>query len=87
MNDYEWDESKRLSNVAKHRIDVAAVNEFEWETAHAEESDRYGEIRYAATGYIGSRLHRVIYTIRGDRKRIISIRKASPREMREYAQA
>ena len=37
MNDYEWDESKRLSNVAKHRIDFAAVNEFEWETAHAEE--------------------------------------------------
>ena len=68
MSEYEWDEAKRLSNVAKHQIDSTAVHSFEWDTAARESSDRYGETRYAATGYIGDRLHRVIYTIRGDHK-------------------
>ena len=36
---------------------------------------------------IGDRLHRVVYTRRGDRRRIISLRKASPKEMRDYARA
>ena len=87
MNDYEWDEAKRLSNIEKHQIDFRAVNDFEWATARRRESNRYGEQRFAATGYIGDRLYRVIYAMRGDRKRIISLRKASPKEMRDYAQA
>ena len=87
MNEYEWDEAKRLSNIAKHQIDFTAVYDFEWETATRESSDRYGETQYAATGYIGDRLHRVIYTIRSDKRRIISLRKASLKEMRDYAQA
>jgi len=87
MNEYEWDEAKRFSNITKHHIDFTAAYNFEWETAVRESSDRYGETRYAATGYIGDRLHRVIYTIRGDKRRIISLRKASPKEMRDYAQA
>lgn len=86
-HEYEWDEAKRLSNIAKHQIDFTAMNDFEWETAHEEESNRYGEERVAATGYIGDRLHYVIYTRRGDRRRIISLRKANRAERREYAEA
>ena len=86
-NEYEWDEAKRLANIAKHQIDFTAMNDFEWETAQRKESNRYGEERYAATGYIGDRLHRVIYTMRGDTRRIISLRVASLRERREYAEA
>lgn len=52
-----------------------------------ERSDRYQEVRYIATGYIGQRLHRVVYTARGESIRIISLRKANPREMRRYAEA
>ena len=88
MNDeYEWDEAKRLSNIAKHQIDFAAMYEFEWSTAHRKSSDRYNESRFAVTGYIGDRLHVVIYTMRGERKRIISLRRASKREEIDYAQA
>jgi uncharacterized DUF497 family protein len=86
-NEYEWDEAKRLSNIVKHETDFTAMYGFEWETAHEEESRRYGEERFAATGYIGERLYYVIYTIRGDVRRIISLRKANRREMRDYAQA
>ena len=85
--EYEWDEAKRLSNIAKHQIDFTAMNDFEWQTARRRESNRYGEQRFAATGYIGDRLHRIIYTMRGDVRRIISLRKANPRERREYAEA
>ena len=60
---------------------------FEWATALIERSDRFQEVRYIATGYIGRRLHRVVYTLRGESIRIISLRKANPREMRQYAEA
>ncbi len=40
--------------------------------------------RPCATGYIGPRLHRVIYTERGESIRIISLRKAHLKEVRDY---
>ena len=45
------------------------------------------EARYVALGYIGDRLHYVVYTMRGGKCRIISLRKANSREIRQYAQA
>ena len=84
---YEWDEAKSEANIAADRLGFDAIEDFEWETAMVDRSDRYGETRWAATGYIEDRLHRVVYTRRGGRTRIISLRKASPKEMRDYAQA
>lgn len=49
-----------------------------------ESSPRYGEARYIATGYIGNRLHAVIYTMRDETIRIISLRPASWEERRAY---
>ena len=82
--EYEWDEAKRESNLAKHEVDFSIVEGFDWETAKSKQSDRRGESRKAATGFIGDRLYRVIFTERGDRIRVISLRKANPREVREY---
>ena len=82
---YEWDETKAAANTAAGRLSFEAIDEFEWETATVERSDRQGETRWAATGYIGNRLHRVVYTRRGKATRIISLRIASEREVREYA--
>lgn len=87
MDDYEWDERKRQENAEKHKIDFTAIYEFEWETAVYNSNDIHGEERWVVTGYIGDRLHRVIYTWRGGRRRIISLRKTNPREDRDYAQA
>ena len=83
---YEWDEAKRKSNLAKHDVDFSVVETFDWLTAKSKQSDRRGESRLAATGFIGNRLYRVIFTERGDLIRIISLRKANPREVREYEQ-
>ena len=81
---YEWDEAKRATNRRKHGIDFNEVRSFVWETAEIKPSPRGNEMRYAATGYIGSRLYRVIYTERGERLRIISLRKAHLKEVRDY---
>ena len=81
---YEWDEAKRATNRRKHGVDFEEVRIFVWETAVIKPSPRDDEMRYAATGYIGARLYRVIYTEREDRLRIISLRRAHTKEVREY---
>ena len=86
--EYEWDEAKRQDNLAKHRgVDFSDMEAFEWETAAIGSSPRHGESRHVAIGYIGDRLHYVVYTMREDNCRIISLRKANSREERQYAQA
>ena len=83
---YEWDDAKRLSNLSRHRVDFEAILRFEWESAVYEYDDRHDEPRIKATGFIGVTLHTVIYTERNGNIRIISLRKASPTEIIEYAQ-
>ena len=83
--EYEWDEAKSRSNVERGRVSFEAMGDFEWETAVVTRSDRRGEARWAATGYIEGRLHRVVYTVRKDRTRIISLRIANRKEERDYA--
>ena len=82
---YEWDEAKSRSNIERGRVGFEAILDFEWETARTAPSDRHGESRWIATGYIGGRLYRVVYTERGDRTRIISLRVASRKEEQGHA--
>ncbi|WP_338130968.1 BrnT family toxin [Cupriavidus gilardii] len=51
-----------------------------------DERRQYGETRYIAYGPIGTRLHCLVFTIRGDTLRAISLRKANFREVRDYEQ-
>ena len=81
---YEWDENKREYNIRKHELDFADVHRFGWETAITQQSDRGGETRWIAYGYFESGLHAVVYTMRGDVKRIISFRPAGPKEVQRY---
>lgn len=81
----EWDETKRLSNLDKHRVDFAAMTDFEWDSADVRDSPRHGEQRLMAKGFIGNVLHSVVYTLRGGSVRIISLRRATRKEMVEYA--
>ena len=84
---YEWSESKRIANLARHGVDFAAMEAFEWHTAVERPDDRHREPRFVATGYIGDRLHVVVFTERGDRLRVISLRRATARERKRYAEA
>jgi len=64
-----------------------AVEGFEWQTALVRSDIRfdYPEPRLAALGAIGDRLYFLVYTIERRSTRIISLREASRREVRQYA--
>ena len=84
QEEYEWDEAKRLSNLDKHRVDFAAIGSFEWDSATVYPDDRYDEPRWLGYGYIEDTLHVVVFTERGERTRIISLREADPQEVIDH---
>lgn len=86
---YDWDETKRAVNIGKHKVDFAEAENFDWDTAHIEVDDRedYGELREIAWGFIGVRLHVLVFTRRNDAIWIISLRKGQSRDLEKYAQA
>jgi uncharacterized DUF497 family protein len=84
---YAWDERKRASNLRKHGVDFAIVQNFDFETALVLSDDRknYGEERYRAYGTINRQLHALVFTRREGRIRVISLRKSNAREIATYA--
>jgi uncharacterized DUF497 family protein len=86
---YEWDEHKRAANLRDHGVDFGDARHFDWETAVITIDDRedYGELREMALGFIGMRLHVMIFTRRAGNVRIISLRKAHRTEVRRYVEA
>lgn len=86
---YEWNEAKRIQTLIKRGVDFADAEMFQWKTAKVLADDRfsYGEDRFVATGFIGDRLYVMAFTMRGDVIRIISLRKANTREVKDYEKA
>lgn len=87
---YEWDGCKAAANLVKHGIAFEAVYGFEWDTSieHIDDREDYGELRIKAIGFIGVRLHVVVFTpIDETSVRIISLRKANKGERDEYSKA
>lgn len=84
---YEFDQAKDENNLDKHGLSLAEAEFFEWETAVVREDTRkqYAEQRFEATGYIGDRLHVMIFCFRSVSVRVISLRKANKREENRYA--
>ena len=79
---WDWDEDKRQVTLLLRGLDFAVVRSFDLNTAQIDPDDRrdYGEARFNATGMIGERLFIVVFTPRGERLRLISLRKANGRE-------
>ncbi|MBK8103515.1 MAG: BrnT family toxin [Cellvibrionales bacterium] len=84
-----FDAAKDASNLAKHGVALTDALAFEWDTAICIPDTRqnYGEPRVLAIGYIGLRLHTVVFVDREGVRRIISLRKANNREAKRYAKA
>lgn len=86
---FEWDEDKARANLTDHRIDFEGARLVFDDPGVLDEPDNtmyYGEDRYRAVGLANGRLIAVFYTLRGERIRIISARKATRRENFDYAQ-
>jgi len=85
--DFEWDHAKAIDNVQKHAVkfmDAAQVfrddDRIEQESPPGDDSER----RWKSVGQVGNVVITVIFTLRGEHVRLISARKASRRERREY---
>ena len=83
---YQWDRNKAATNLNKHGIDFAdAVSVFSDEFAITIFDDRFEEERFVTVGVdIFNRILVVVYTMRDDEIRLISARKATRKERRQY---
>ncbi len=88
--EFVWDPAKRETNLRKHEIDfVDAVAVFKDAQCVLEDTTRpeHGEVRVKAIGRVGPALISVIYTDRGEQRRIISARRAKRDERERYRQS
>jgi len=83
---FEWDAAKSAANIAKHGIDFEdAIGIFDGPVLEKADARRdYGEDRFVAFGVVDDRELAVVYTGRGERRRIISARRAHGRERKAY---
>jgi uncharacterized DUF497 family protein len=60
-----WDEAKRRHNLSKHGVDLAVAARFNFHTAviREDDSERSGEPRDIAIGWIDDTLYVYVYTL------------------------
>ena len=86
---FEWDSAKNSDNLAKHGVDFEdAIRIFDGLVIEAVDRRReYGEERIAAVGTVNGLHLLVVYTWRGQSRRIISARRANKYEREAYRRA
>ena len=82
-----FDPEKNARNIRERGLSFERASEFEFESAVVREDERreYGEVRYAALGRLGDRLHVLCFTETEEGIRVLSFRKANVREVNRYA--
>lgn len=84
--DLEWDEDKRQDALLGRGLDFADVALIDPDSIDTKPDLRrdYGEPRFISFGRLEGVLVNFIWTPRGSRIRIISMRKANDRERKKY---
>lgn len=85
--DFEWDPAKAKGNLTKHGIDFVDAAKVFAGPHVVYQSNRDGEARFVALGYVQNRLLAVVYTTRRTVTRLISARRAQKREEKRFNQA
>ena len=83
----EFDPAKNEKNIRERGLPFTLADEFDWTTAMIAPSSRHGEARFFAIGYIGSRLHALVFTKSDATVRVISLRRAHKTEVKRYEKA
>ena len=86
MRLYQWNEAKNSSNIARHGVDFALMDRFDWDSAVVVFDDAHEEPRWVGRGTIAGVLHVVVFAELGEQLRIISLRRANAKEKRTHAQ-
>jgi uncharacterized protein len=81
-----WDEAKRQRNLREHGLDFSDCERVFDGPVIANEDDRlaYGEQRINLIGVLAGLVVHLTYTERGDDLHVISLRKATKHETRNY---
>jgi uncharacterized DUF497 family protein len=89
-DDFEWDPGKEASNRAKHGLSLRLAAELfasdQWIETEARKSGT-DPSRTVAIGPVQGRLLVCVYTWRGQKRRVISLRPAHRSERRAYQEA
>lgn len=82
----DFDPAKDAVNRAKHGLVLDRAIDLDLRTAVVQPDQRrdYGEPRWRADGMLDGRLQMLAFTVRDDRMRAISLRRANAREMKRY---
>lgn len=83
---FEWDEAKRQSNIRKHGVDFADLKPLFDGATGTIPDDRfeYGEDRFVTFGLLNGIVLTIVHTETDTVIRIISARKATRHEERNY---
>ncbi len=83
--DFEWDESKRIANLAKHGLDfLDGATLFDGRPVYTYPTVRLSEQRFVTIGPLDDRLVAVVWTDRMTAIRLISLRRARDEEKSRY---
>src|SRR5882757_8277209 len=66
--DIGFDSKKDASNLVKHGIRLARASKFSPVKILEDTRRNYGEVRYRAFGFIGTKAHALAFTVTEDRK-------------------
>ena len=83
----EFDPAKDESNRRTHGMSLARAVDFDVRALLRDERRDYGEDRYRAFGMIDGLPHAMVFTMRGDVVRIISLRRAHRKEYQRHVRS
>jgi uncharacterized DUF497 family protein len=85
----EFDSVKDRENFAKHGVSLALAEQLDWDAALVWIDDRfeYGELRMIALAPETETLYYVAFVEHEEARRIISLRRATRREVKHYVES
>lgn len=89
LSEIAFDPLKETANLAKHEMSLAWAADILADPGLVKRVDRrqdYGEERIVAYGSVDGRVFAVVYTLREQSIRVISVRRANARERTYYDQ-
>lgn len=86
---FEFDPTKDKRNHAQHGVSLALSAQLDWDEAMVWVDPRfqYDELRMSALAPLGDTLYYVAFVDRGALRRVISLRKATRLEVKNYVQS
>ncbi|HCU24524.1 MAG TPA: BrnT family toxin [Deltaproteobacteria bacterium] len=84
----EFDPSKDAANRKKHGVSLSIAGKLDWDAAlvRVDERFKYDETRMIALAPKTNILYYVAFVDRGELRRIISLRRATRREVKHYVE-